>query len=802
MTPPDALEFRLKGMSCANCARTIEKGVARMDGVRTATVNFAAEKLRVEGDPQKVTAENIVSKVTDLGYEAEQVGSPEQTGRLRFGVRGMHCASCAATIEKKLLGLQGVSEARVNAADESALVDFEPALLGRDEIFNAVEEAGYTPVEKDQEGEHDQESRRELGWLIFAAVLTAPIMPLMWWMPLGASTSWVNGLLATVVQFSAGLTFYRGAWNSLKNRSANMDVLVAMGITAAYGYSVLALFGALGAQAPVFFETSAMLITFIRFGKWLEARAKGKAGQALRELLHLQADRAVLWEDGQEREVAASRVKPGDVVLVRAGEKIPVDGEVIEGEAAVDESMLTGESLPVDKTNGDEVSGATINSSGRLLVRATRVGSETVLSQIVRLVEEAQADKAPIQRLADAVSNIFVPAVILISLVTFLVWTLVVGASFLFAFKMAIAVLVIACPCALGLATPTAILVGSSVGLGAGILFKRASVLENVARLNLLLLDKTGTLTLGRFSVQRVLTAPGVDENELLTLAGALEAASNHPLARAVVSHARSLELEFPQVEDIQEKGGHGVIGRIEGKSVLAGNQRLMEQENISIDALDAAGEEQSKAGNSLVYIASDGKLLGAVALADTPREGAAEAIDNLRTLGLETIMVTGDREVVARQVAADLGIDGVEAEVLPQDKQDVVRCYQQQGRLVGMVGDGINDAPALAQADIGVAIGGGTDVAQETGDIILVKGNVTDVVRAIRLGRATLSKIRQNLFWAFFYNVIGIPVAAGVFYPAFGVVLQPEYAGLAMAFSSVTVVTNSLLLKRRAIDL
>jgi Cu+-exporting ATPase len=624
-------------------------------------------------------------------------------------------------------------------------------------------------------------------------------MVFMWWMPFGTATHHLEALLATIVQFSAGLTFYRGAWKSLKNRSANMDVLVAMGITAAYGYSLLAAFHLFGVSGEVFFETSAMLITFIRFGKWLEARAKGKASQALRKLLQLQADRAILLVEGEEKEVAASRLRVGDRVMVRPGEKIPVDGEIESGESAIDESMVTGEAVPVEKGPGDSVTGATLNSSGRLIVRATAVGEETVLAQIVRMVEEAQGDKAPIQRLADAVSNWFVPAVVAIAVVTFVAWRLAVGQEFLFSFKMGIAVLVIACPCALGLATPTAIMVGSSVGLGAGILFKRASVLENISGLDILLLDKTGTLTKGEFSVTDLVATEAVDERELLRLAAAAESASSHPLARAVVRRAREEGLELPTTESVEEVGGHGLLCTVEGRRVLAGSQRLLEREKISAAPVAEAVAALARGGKSLVYVARQGQLMGVVAFADTLKDGAADTIARLRDLGLRTVMITGDRREAARAVADAIGVDAVEAEVLPGEKQQIVRRYQEQGYFVGMVGDGINDAPALAQADIGIAIGSGTDVAKETGDIILVKGDIRDVERGIRLGRRTLAKIKQNLFWVFFYNAIGIPVAAGLLYPAFGLVLKPEFAGLAMAFSSVSVVTNSLLLKRYA---
>ncbi len=792
--------LELQGMSCASCARTIEKGVAALPGVTRAAVNFAAEKLAVDFDPGRLSLDDIAHKVEDLGYWARLPAvAGGEAGKLSFAIQGMHCASCAGTIEKRLSALPGMRSVRINFAEDSGTVEFDPEKLGRDEIFEAVREAGYTPLAGRGLSEERSAARRELFWVVFAALFSLPIMAFMWWQPFGAATLYVNAVLATIVQFSAGLTFYRGAWKSLKNLSANMDVLVALGITAAWGYSVLAAFQLFGVSGAVFFETGAMLITFIRFGKWLEARAKGKASQALRQLLQLQADRAILLEGDAEKEVPASRLQVGDRVLVRPGEKVPVDGEIESGESALDESMVTGESVPVEKGPGDAVTGATINRTGKLVVRATAVGEQTVLAQIVRMVEEAQGDKAPIQRLADAVSNWFVPVVVLLAALAFGVWRLGVGAEFLFAFKMGISVLVIACPCALGLATPTAIMVGSSVGLTAGILFKRASVLENISKLDILLLDKTGTLTRGEFSVTDLVAADGVEERELLRLAAAAENASSHPLAKAVVRRAREEGIRLPDVAQVDEVGGHGLLCRLDGVQLLAGSQRLLDREGVALSALAERAAGLAAAGKSLVFAAREGRLLGIVALSDTLKEGAAETVERLRRLGLRTVMITGDRKEAARAVAEQVGVDSVEAEVLPGDKQQVVRRYQEQGYSVGMVGDGINDAPALAQADIGIAIGSGTDVAKETGDIILVKGDIRDVERGIRLGRRTLAKIKQNLFWAFFYNVVGIPVAAGLLYPAFGILLKPEYAGLAMAFSSVSVVTNSLLLKRYA---
>ncbi len=786
--------FRIRGMSCSNCATSIEKGLQELPGVVLAQVNFAAELLTVTHQPRAELSQQIVAKVAQLGFTA---AGEHEAGELRFAIEGMSCASCAATIEKRLQDLSGLESVSVNLTGNFAQVNYDPLRLSAADIYAAVEVAGFKAVpEQDSQSASLSESRRELYWVLLSAAGALPIMLLMFVPLFGSVTPLVNALLATLLQFSAGLTFYRGAWKSLKNRSANMDVLVALGITAAYGYSLLAVLGLLGAGATIFFETSAMLILFIRFGKWLESRAKGKAGAALKKLLQLQADRAVLVVDGVEQEVPASRVKPGDLVVVRPGEKLPVDGEVVEGSAAVDESMISGEALPVSKEPGDPVTGATINRSGRLLVRATLVGEQTVLAQIVRLVESAQGDKAPIQRLADRISNYFVPAVVTIALLTFVVWYFAAQSDFLFAFQMAIAVVVIACPCALGLATPTAIMVGSSVGLERGILFKKASVLERISSLQTILLDKTGTLTSGEFQLVDLYCQAAISEEQLLALAAAVEDGSNHPLARSVTDAARQRGLNWTVAGNLEEFGGHGVKAFVDGQLLYCGSQKLLRAQGIDMAAAQPAIEAFETAGCSLVFLANEQEFLGLLALRDTLKDNAARAIAGLQKLGLTTVLISGDRRAAADAVARQVGIDQVEAEVLPEQKLQIVKKYQQQGALVAMVGDGINDAPALAQADIGIAIGSGTDVAKETGDLILVKEDLFDIERGIRLGRQTLRKIKQNLFWAFFYNLLGIPLAAGLFYPWLGLYLKPEFAGLAMAFSSVSVVTNSLLLR------
>ncbi|GAB7028265.1 heavy metal translocating P-type ATPase [Geotalea toluenoxydans] len=786
--------FRISGMSCVNCAARIEKGINETAGVDSAAVNFPLEELTVEHDPKQLSAEAIAAKVKELGYTARPLGA---AGELRFGVRGLHCASCVATLEKKLLSLAGISHATVNLAQQSAWVKYDPGMLVRADIYNQVREAGYEPVEEeDASAEQQKDLTRQRNLFIFSLLASLPIMFTMTWHhnPL---IGWLNLLLASAVQFTAGLTFYTGAFHALKNKSANMDVLVALGTSAAYFYSLFAFFGAFGAHGEIFFETSAMLIAFIRLGKYLEARARGKAGEALKKLLRLQADKARLLVDGEEREVAASTIRVGDTLLVRPGETIAVDGVVVTGQSSVDESMVSGESLPVEKSPGQPVTGATVNGRGPLTIKATRVGEDTLLAQIVRMVQEAQADKAPIQRFADRISAVFVPVVLVLALLTFLGWYLFTDEAFLFAFKLAIAVVVIACPCAMGLATPTAIMVGSGVGLNRGILIKRGSVLENISRIQALLLDKTGTLTRGKPELTDLVPAPAVNEDRLLEHLMAAESLSTHPLAQAAMEYGKAKGIAPQVVTDYQERGGFGISCTYNGSTLLAGNERLLAEGAIATELLDNAAAQLAAEGKSLIFVALGDRLIGVAAFADRLKETSTAAVRELKQMGIATFMITGDHRDVAAAVSRLAGVDGFEAEVLPDRKQQVVKEYQAKGLYVGMVGDGINDAPALAQADIGIAIGGGTDVAKETGDVILVRDDLLDVVRAIKLGRGTLAKVKQNLFWALFYNVLGIPVAAGLLYYPLHVTLKPEFAGLAMAFSSVSVVTNSILLKR-----
>lgn len=785
-------QFKITGMTCANCALTIEKGMSKMPGVNTAAVNFASEKLSLEYDPELVNEKAIVEKIKDLGY-GMQVESGE--GKQQFKVSGMTCANCALTIEKKLKKTPGVQEASVNFATETVTVEFDPSMINLEGIFEQVEDAGYIPIKKSEEYQEDQAVKRQRNWLIFSAVLSIPIMPLMF-LPMSLGLMYTMLVLATIVQFTAGWTFYRGAYHALKNRSANMDVLVALGITAAYGYSVMTTFPHIFFEGPTFFDTSALLITFVRFGKYLEAKAKGRAGQALKRLLELQADKARILIDGEEKEVAASSVKIGDIILVKPGEKIPVDGEIIEGQASIDEAMITGESIPVDKGVGDPVVGATINRSGSIKITTTKTGKDTVLSGIIKMVEDAQGVKPPIQRLADTISNYFVPTVVAISLLTFFIWYFAMNSSFVFAFTAAIAVLVIACPCALGLATPTAIMVGSGVGLNRGILFKSAAVLEGIAKIEAIGFDKTGTLTKGKPEVTDLLSYEGYSQTELLKIAAAGENPSIHPLAQAVVHRAQSENIQIEEVKNYREESGHGTICEYQGEQLLIGNMKLIKNFNIPSEHVEKDFQRLAEEGKTTSFVALGGKIIGIIALADVLKESTKEAINRLHKLGIKTFMITGDNKKVASVIGNEVGIDDVIAEILPQDKISVIQTYQNQGLKVAMVGDGINDAPALAQADVGIAIGSGTDVAKETGDVVLVRNDLLDVERAIRLGRKTLTKIKQNLFWALIYNMIGIPIAAGVLYPITGELLPPEWAGLAMAFSSVSVVTSSLLLR------
>ena len=761
---------------------------------------------------------NGVSFLEPNTENRNQQAPADMNDSLVFNIRGMTCSHCVASVEKALVNAPGVSSVGVNLTAERARVEFDPAVTGQEAIFKAVFEAGYKALSVDEDT--GDVEKKELQLFFFSLALTIPVVILnmgdmLGWKVLGyhSSLPYILAFMATLVQFGPGLPFYRGAVKALKVGDANMDVLVSLGITAAYGFSMLDLFFLHGGK--YFFETSAMLITFIRLGKLLESRVKGKASSALRKLAELQADKArlLVTEDGKqvEKEVAARSVVVGHVVRVRSGERVPVDGEVVSGAASVDESMLTGEPLPVHKTVGAELTGATVLTNGSLDIRATHVGEDTVLSQIIMMMEQAQSGKAPIQRIADRISNYFVPTVIAISLISFALWYLFFYEAwamdmkpkmfteddkFLVTFRLMISVIVVSCPCALGLATPTAIVVGSGFGLERQILFKSARSLEIISLTDVVLLDKTGTITEGRPSIRKIVSTGKMDERALLQTAASGEKLSSHPLAQAVVKEAEEKGVELVDVQDFQEVPGEGVSFTLEGRSVHVASPKALAEKGLEPGPAKATIAEMIDQGYTILVVAVDGELQGVMGVLDAVKAGSKEAISRLKELGLEVVMVSGDQRRSAEIVARKVGIDTVEAEVKPDGKVDVVQKYKDQGKQVVMVGDGINDGPALALADIGMAIGSGTDVAKEAGEVVLIRNDINDVPNAIVVGRATKQKVIQNFAWALVYNVLMIPFAAGVFFPVFGIFVQPEWAGLAMAFSSISVVINSLMLK------
>lgn len=786
--------LRIGGMSCAACAARIEKALAGVPGVVEANVNLALERATVVYDPAMVESDRLKKAVHDSGYEVRS-----DTTTAEFKISGMTCASCSARVEHALSSVPGVTRAGVNLATERATVEFDPGAVTISALRKAVADAGYAAAEiagrtdADRERrERAAEIRRQRNRFVFSAVFSLPLLYFMLGMLLGLPmpewlmNRWVQLALATPVQFLTGRHFYKGAYHALKGGSANMDALIAMGTSAAYFYSVAVTFS--GVMGEVYFEASALIITLITLGKLLEAVAKGRTSEAIKKLMGLQARTARVVRGGQEVDVPVEDVEPGDLVVVRPGERIPVDGVVKDGMSAVDESMLTGESLPVDKKPGDEVIGATINRQGLLRFEATKVGRDTVLAQIIRLVEEAQGSKAPIQRLADKISAYFVPAVIGVAAVTFAGWYLATR-NFTMALIHAVSVLVIACPCALGLATPTAIMVGTGKGAENGILIKGGEHLENAHKLNAVVLDKTGTITKGEPEVTDVLPVSGLTEHEILRLAAAVERGSEHPLGVAVIDRAKADGLDIPEPQGFEAIAGHGVRAEVDGRPVLLGNKRLMEMNAVDIASLGADLERLEREGKTAMLLAVEGRATGVIAVADTIKESSAEAVRRLEQMGIEVYMLTGDNRRTAEAIARQVGIRNVLAEVLPGQKAEQVEKLKREGRFVGMVGDGINDAPALATADVGFAIGTGTDIAMEAADVTLMRGDLRGIVSAIQLSRRTMRTVKQNLFWAFAYNTAGIPAAALGY-------LSPVLAGAAMALSSVSVVSNSLRLK------
>lgn len=788
--------FKIGGMTCAVCATRIEKGLNKLTGVDKAVVNLAAEKATVHYDPAQITVQEIGAKIENLGYQVIK-------DKANFKITGMSCAACANRIEKGLNKLPGIYSASVNLVGEKAAVEYDPREVTIEQMKAKIDSLGFTAHDLTDNKDRNQEKQvkeaevsRQRFRLILSAVLS---FPLLWAMVLhffgimGSVGHFLNNpylqlVLATPVQFIAGWQFYRGAYAALRNGSSNMDVLVALGTSAAYFYSIA---NVVRGVAELYFETSAILITLIILGKLLEATAKGHTSEAIKALMGLQAKTARVIRNGEEIDVMIEAVLVGDIIVVRPGEKVPVDGVIIEGTSTVDESMLTGESLPVDKKVEDPVVGATINKFGTFKFKATKVGKDTALAQIVRIVEEAQGSKAPIQRFADVVSGYFVPTIIVIALLTFLGWYFVGDSgNFSRALINCISVLVIACPCALGLATPTSIMVGTGKGAENGILIKGAEHLENAHRLTAIVLDKTGTITKGEPDVTDIIPLAHLNESELLQIAVEAEKKSEHPLAEAIVKFGQSRGIIAADPERFTAIPGYGVEVFQRGSRILVGTRKLMRENNIIIDPLISQIESLEGQGKTVMLMSSGDQMIGLLAVADTIKEHSADAVAELKQLGIEVWMITGDNERTARTIANQVGIDSVMFEVLPEHKAQKVESLKKEGKVVAMVGDGINDAPALATADVGFAIGSGTDVAIEAADITLMRGDLRGIVAAIKLSKATMKNIKQNLFWALIYNSLGIPVAVAGY-------LSPVVAGAAMAFSSVSVVMNALRLKR-----
>jgi Cu+-exporting ATPase len=809
----ERVDLPISGMSCASCAVNIQKGLSQMEGVTDANVNFATEKATVTIDADRVTAGDLVKTIKDLGYEA-------RVERIMVPIRGMSCASCVEKVQTALNHVPGVLKASVNFATEKATVEYVSGKVSMKDLAKAVQAAGYELLEVEEGGDLAERERvareaefRTLKHKFLTGVsLLIPLFLLVFWDKIGlaqilAFSKQTNFLMQfiiqTPIQFWIGWQFYRGAWAAAKHKTSDMNTLIAVGTSAAYLYSVIAtffpaFFAVQGLAAEVYFDTAGAIIVLILLGRLLEARAKGQTSEAIKKLIGLQPKQAVVVRAGEEMEIPVEEVQIGDVIIVRPGEKIPVDGVVVEGYSSVDESMVTGESIPVEKQDGDEVIGATINKTGTFKFRATKVGKETMLAQIIRMVEEAQGSKPPIARMVDVIASYFVPVVIGIAIVTFIIWYFFGPEPALtYAVLNFVAVMIIACPCALGLATPTSIMVGTGKGAENGVLIRGGEALETAHTLNAVVLDKTGTITRGEPSVTDIVETDGFRGDEILRLAASAERGSEHPLGEAILQRAKADGLRLEQPTDFNAIPGHGIEAAIGGRKVLLGNMKLMKERMVPVDTMELKAAAFSRGGKTPMFVAVDGRPAGIIAVADTLKQDSKAAIDALHQLGLEVIMLTGDNKRTADAIAKQIGVDRILAEVLPEVKANEVKKLQAEGKKVGMVGDGINDAPALAQADVGIAIGTGTDIAMESADITLISGDLKGVVTAIALSKATIRNVKQNLFWAFAYNTILIPVAAGILFPFFGILLSPIFAAAAMGLSSVTVVSNALRLRR-----
>ncbi|WP_413527639.1 heavy metal translocating P-type ATPase [Marinilactibacillus psychrotolerans] len=807
--------LNIEGMTCASCAQTVEKATRNLKGVQEANVNLATEKLNISYDESLLAVEEIQSTVAQVGYKA-------LTGREHksFNIEGMTCASCAQTVEKATGTLNGVISSSVNLATEKMTVDYDPAILTVSDITQAVADSGYAAHEDIDSMNTVEDSKMKKGkyihsmWKRFvaSAIVTVPLLYIsmghMAGLPLPSAIDPMMNpdifallqLILTLPVMFFGRQFFTVGFKTLFKGHPNMDSLVALGTGAAFIYSVGATiaiwFGYGDFSEVLYYESAAVILTLITLGKYLEVRSKGKTSEAIEKLMGLAPKTALVVRDGKEIKISIDEVAVGDTVIVKPGEKIPVDGKVLEGMTSVDEAMLTGESIPVEKNPGDNVIGASINKNGTIQYKATKVGKDTALSQIIKLVEEAQGSKAPIAKMADIISGYFVPIVIVIALISSLAWYFG-GEDGLFSLTIAISVLVIACPCALGLATPTAIMVGTGKGAENGVLIKGGVALETTHKIQTIVFDKTGTITEGKPKVTDIITENGISDTELLQLTASAEKGSEHPLGEAIVKGAEEKDLKLSKSENFNAIPGQGIEVEIDGKKLLAGNKKLMETRNISLKTLAEIADTLARNGKTPMYVAINDQIAGIIAVADTVKENSVAAIEKLHKMGIEVAMITGDNKGTAEAIARQVGIDRVLSEVLPEDKANEVKKLQSGGKKVAMVGDGINDAPALAQAEIGSAIGSGTDVAIESADIVLMRSDLMDVSTAVELSKATIRNIKENLFWAFAYNIIGIPFAMGIFYFFGGPLLNPIIAGAAMSLSSVSVLLNALRLKR-----
>lgn len=806
--------FSIDGMTCASCAQTVEKAAQKLPGVKTANVNLATEKMNIQFDSSALTEADIQKAVADAGYTAIS-----NTVKKTFNIEGMTCASCAQTIEKATQKLRGVNLSSVNLTTEKLVVEYDPGMVNLTDIIKAVMDSGYEAHEEvatadtvDQDKEKKQKEIKSL-WnrFLISALFTAPLLYIAMGHLVNAPLpDFINPmmnpeafaivqLVLTLPVVAVNSKIYRNGFKALSKGHPNMDSLISLGTSAAFLYGVFATVmifrGEVAYANELYYETAAVILALIVLGKYLETLTKGKTSEAIKKLMGLAPKTALVVRNGKESEISIDEVVVGDIIVVRPGGKMPVDGVVIEGLTSVDESMLTGESIPVEKSVGDAIIGASINKNGTIRYKATKVGKDTALSQIIKLVEDAQGSKAPIAKMADIISGYFVPIVIAIAILSAIAWYFA-GQTGVFALTIAISVLVIACPCALGLATPTAIMIGTGKGAEHGVLFKSGTALETTHKLNTIVFDKTGTITEGKPKVTDIITAEGISETELLTLSASAEKGSEHPLGEAIVNSAEEKGLAFLKTETFNAIPGHGIEVTINGQHLLLGNKKLMDEWHIGLGNLASASDALASQGKTPMYIAKDGKIAGIIAVADTVKESSLRAIKKLHKMGIEVAMITGDNKRTAEAIAKQVGIDRVLSEVLPEDKANEVKKLQDEGKKVGMVGDGINDAPALAQADVGIAIGSGTDVAIESADVVLMRSDLMDVPTAVELSKSTIRNIKENLFWAFAYNILGIPFAMGVVYAFGGPLLSPVIAAAAMSFSSISVLLNALRLK------